>query len=71
MFFCSPTFFMEFYHTLLVRAFVPSVMIGTILPNAVAIKSIGIYLHKRCSAFAPKMLVKLPLRANVIKRFYP
>ncbi len=29
------------------------------LPNAVAIKSIKIYLRKRCSALALKMLMKL------------
>jgi hypothetical protein len=32
---------------------------GTLLPNAVAIKSIEHYLHKSCSDLAPEMLVKL------------
>jgi hypothetical protein len=55
----------------LARAFVPSMIIGTILPKAVAIKSIGFYLRKSSSAVAPKMLAKLAPRVNVIKFFCP
>jgi hypothetical protein len=50
---------MKFYHMLLVTAFVPGMIIGTILPKAVAIKSIGIYLRKSSSALAPKNVSKI------------
>jgi hypothetical protein len=43
-------------------------ILGTFLPNAVAVKSVKNHLRKKCSSLAPKMLEKLTPGANVIKQ---